>query len=101
MEDAEDKPSDFEYDLSKDAANQLKHGVAFIDAERAFADPRRLIVQDVKHSAEEQRYYCFGLVQGEVMTVRFTYRGNRIRIFGAGYWRDGKRRYEKERPNQA
>jgi uncharacterized DUF497 family protein len=76
----------------------VKHGVAFVDAERAFADPHRLFVADHKHSGEERRYYCFGLVEGEVMTVRFTYRGSRIRIFGAGYWRDGKKRYEKERP---
>jgi hypothetical protein len=31
-----------------------------------------------------------------VLTVRFTYRGGVIRIFGAGYWRKGKRIYEQE-----
>lgn len=31
------------------------------------------------------------------MTVRFTYRERRIRIFGAGYWRKGKRIYEKNK----
>jgi hypothetical protein len=31
-----------------------------------------------------------------VMTVRFTWRGSRIRIFGAGYWRKGKRLYEQQ-----
>ena len=30
------------------------------------------------------------------MTVRFTYRGDVIRIFGAGYWRRGKAIYERE-----
>lgn len=30
------------------------------------------------------------------MTVRFTYRGGVIRIFGAGYWRKGKQIYERE-----
>jgi predicted DNA binding CopG/RHH family protein len=30
------------------------------------------------------------------MTVRFTYRKNRIRIIGAGYWRKGKDIYERE-----
>ncbi len=29
------------------------------------------------------------------MTVRFTYRENVIRIIGAGYWRRGKKIYEK------
>ena len=28
--------------------------------------------------------------------VRFTYRGETIRIIGAGYWRKGRRLYEKE-----
>jgi hypothetical protein len=31
-----------------------------------------------------------------VLTVRFTYREEVIRIFGAGYWRKGKRIYEQE-----
>jgi hypothetical protein len=30
------------------------------------------------------------------MTVRFTYRAGVIRIFGAGYWRKGKKIYERE-----
>jgi len=30
------------------------------------------------------------------MTVRFTYRRNKIRIFGTGYWRKGKKIYERK-----
>jgi hypothetical protein len=30
------------------------------------------------------------------MTVRFTYGKSKIRIIGAGYWRKGKKIYEKE-----
>ena len=44
----------------------------------------------------ERRYFCFGLVDGGVMTVRFTWRGDVIRIFGAGYWRKGRRIYEEQ-----
>ncbi len=43
----------------------------------------------------EIRYYCFGEVDGAIMTVRFTYRNQWIRIFGAGYWREGRKIYEK------
>ena len=32
----------------------------------------------------------------EIMTVRFAYRDGKIRIFGAAFWRKGKKRYEKE-----
>jgi uncharacterized DUF497 family protein len=87
------RPS-FEWDPAKDAENRRKHGVAFVDAQLAFLDPGRLISRDNSHSQSEQRYYCFGRVSNGVMTVRFTHRGDVIRIIGAGYWRRGKRVYE-------
>ena len=90
-----DRPS-FEWDAAKDRANRLKHGVGFVVAQYAFLDPRRVIAEDLDHSGTEQRYFCFGMVDGGVMTVRFTYRDGRIRIFGAGYWRKGKQIYEQQ-----
>jgi uncharacterized protein len=86
----------FEWDPVKDRANRAKHSVPFSLAQRAFFDPRRVIAEDLSHSAAEQRYYCFGRVGGGIMTVRFTWRAGRIRIFGAGYWRKGKTIYEQQ-----
>jgi uncharacterized DUF497 family protein len=86
----------FDWDASKDSENQTKHGVPFVLAQHAFADPRRVIAEDTSHSARERRYFCFGRVAGGVLTVRFTYRSGVIRIFGAGYWRKGKVIYERE-----
>ena len=86
----------FEWDDAKDLANQAKHGLSFSQAQYAFADPNRIIARDLEHSDEEERFYCFGKVDGGVATVRFTYRNKVIRIFGAGYWRKGKRIYERE-----
>jgi uncharacterized DUF497 family protein len=86
----------FEGGPDKDITNQERHGVSFSLAQFAFADPRRVIAQDVSHSETENRYYCFGWVGGEILTVRFTHRDDVIRIFGAGYWRKGKRVYERE-----
>ena len=86
----------FEWDPNKDLENQQKHGVTFTKAQYAFADPHRIIAEDVAHSDQEQRYYCFGKVGGGVLTVRFTYREGVIRIIGAGYWRKGKVTYEQE-----
>ena len=86
----------FEWDPDKDIANQERHGVSFGLAQFAFADPRRVIAQDMSHSKTESRYYCFGWVGGGILTVRFTHRDDVIRIFGAGYWRKGKRVYERE-----
>jgi uncharacterized DUF497 family protein len=90
-----DVPS-FDWDPVKDRINRTKHGISFERAQHAFFDPRRVIAEDLDHSAAERRYFCFGVVDGGVMTVRFTYRGGRIRIFGAGYWRKGKRIYEQQ-----
>jgi len=86
----------FEWDANKDLENRDKHGVSFAKAEYAFADPRRVIAEDLSHSGREKRYYCFGKVGGGILTVRFTYRAGVIRIFGAGYWRKGKAIYERE-----
>jgi uncharacterized protein len=86
----------FEWDSEKDALNQEKHGVSFAVAQYAFADLRRVIAKDGTHSLTEERFYCFGEVDGGVLTVRFTYRANTIRIIGAGYWRKGKAIYEDE-----
>jgi hypothetical protein len=62
----------------------------------AFGDPYRVIAEDVSHSHTERRYYCIGKIGDGILTVRFTYRKNSIRIIGAGYWRKGKGIYEKE-----
>jgi uncharacterized protein len=86
----------FEWDSSKDQDNQEKHGVPFAVAQFAFADSRRVIAQDLSHSSSEKRYYCFGQVGDGILTVRFTYRNDVVRIYGAGYWRKGKRIYERE-----
>lgn len=68
--------------------------MAFSLAQYAFVDPHRIIAEDLAHSEGEQRYFCFGKVEGGILTVRFTHRGGVIRIFGAGYWRKGKAIYE-------
>jgi uncharacterized DUF497 family protein len=86
----------FDWDTDKDAENQRKHGVSFSRAQYAFADLRRVIAKDEAHSQTEERFYCFGEVDGGVLTVRFTYRASVIRIIGAGYWRKGKAIYERK-----
>jgi len=89
--------SNFEWDEAKNLKNEQKHGVSFYEAQFAFLDEYRVITEDLAHSQEEKRYYCFGLNQKRtgVLTVRFTYRSEHIRIFGAGYWRKGKKIYEQ------
>lgn len=54
-----DEPS-FEWDEEKDFENQQKHGVSFYEAQFAFLDSNRLIAEDLEHSQNEKRYFCFG-----------------------------------------
>jgi len=86
----------FDWDNEKDRENQHKHGVSFALAQRAFLDPKRVIAEDINHSSEEDRFYCIGRVDEGIITVRFTFRNDIIRIIGAGYWRKGKKIYEKD-----
>lgn len=86
----------FEWDSAKDSENQRKHGVSFALAREAFLDADRVIAEDAAHSQHEARYFCIGRVDEGVLTVRFTWRDERIRIIGAGYWRKGRDIYARE-----
>ena len=87
----------FAWDEAKNLINQEKHHVSFEYAQRVFDDPKRVIVQDLAHEhGQEERFFCLGKVEGSILTVRFSYRDGQIRIYGAGFWRKGKKRYEQE-----
>ncbi len=85
----------FEWDEEKDAINQERHGVAFVDAQEAFFDGKRIIAQDEAHSEDEPRFFCIGKTGKGILTVRFTIRGRNVRIIGAGNWRKWSKFYEK------
>ena len=87
----------FVWNTEKERTNIAKHGVDFSLASRTFLDPRRKIFVNAKHSETEDRFFCIGSIDGKILTVRFVYRGEKIRIFGAGDWRGGKKRYESEK----
>ena len=86
----------FEWDPEKDFENRLKHGVSFVEAQYAFEDPNKIIHRDKTHSIHEERHFCIGKYEQIILTVRFTYRKNKIRIIGAGAWRRGKKLYEQK-----
>lgn len=87
---------DFSWNSYKEVQNTRKHGVDFYTAAQAFTDLQRKIYIDEKHSTNEPRYFCIGKVKDKIITVRFTYREKSIRIYGAGYWRQGRRYYEEK-----
>jgi uncharacterized DUF497 family protein len=85
----------FEWDESKNQENIEKHHVSFEKAQEAFFDRKRLIIKDEKHSKSEERFFCIGNDGDGILTVRFTMRNDNIRIIGAGYWREGRQKYEE------
>ena len=86
----------FEWDEDKNTENLWKHNLSFEEAQEVFFDKKRIIIPDDTHSIDEKRFFCIGNTGFGIATVRFTTRNNTIRIFGAGYWRKEKKRYEKE-----
>ncbi len=47
----------FEWDENKNSENKAKHKVSFEKAQDAFFDVNRIILEDVKHSVSEKRYF--------------------------------------------
>ena len=89
--------SSFEWDEAKNKENAKKHGVSFEEAQLAFKDPYGITYEDITHSTKkEHRFFFLGKIGNKVCTIRFTYRTNKIRIFGAGYWRKEQKIYENE-----
>lgn len=139
----------FEWDEEKNRINIEKHQVSFYKAQEVFYDLNRIILKDIEHSNNEDRFFCLGKVEQHILTVRFTIRGYSrsfalsifsgsihqilsylsrsylwlpangfvilititpsfkpisstakllysIRILGAGYWRKGRKIYDKE-----
>ncbi|TIQ37380.1 MAG: BrnT family toxin [Mesorhizobium sp.] len=74
---------EFEWDGDKAASNLAKHGVAFSDAKRLFDDIHGLHYADRSMDYEEERFIGIGMINGVVLTVVYTERGDRIRLISA------------------
>lgn len=79
----------------RELRNISEYGVSFVQACAAFDDPHRIILPDVKHSAQEERFFCLGKTGDDIITVRYTMRDGKHRIFGAARWRKGRKIYEE------
>jgi uncharacterized DUF497 family protein len=74
----------FEWDPRKAAANLRTHHISFEEARTAFADPLGRIVDDPRHSADEEREALIGATErGRLVAVMFTERADTIRIISA------------------
>ena len=73
----------FEWDPAKAAENLRKHLVTFHDARRVFDDIHAFYRADRDSGHGEQRGVVAGMVNGVVLTVVFTERGDVTRIISA------------------
>jgi uncharacterized DUF497 family protein len=75
---------DFEWDEEKAKANLKKHKVSFDEATTVFSDPFSIMVFDLDHSSDEDRYITIGSSnRRRLLMVAHTERSNRIRIISA------------------
>lgn len=87
---------EFEWDPAKEFKNLAKHNVDFSTVSAVFDDPKRLLAPNRGRSSIESRFHCIGFDGHAVLTVTFTLRAGLIRVISAGYFRKGKKLYEKQ-----
>jgi len=86
---------DFEWDSAKELANRTKHGLDFRTAAKVFLDPYVIEFDDLD-AAGELRFNAIGLVDGRMLFVSYTMRGDVVRIISArGADSHEKRKYHE------
>ena len=73
----------FEWDDKKAKENLVKHKVAFDFAVRVFDDEYHITWLDNRFKYEEERFITLGLIDGRLLTVAHTQRGESIRLISA------------------
>ncbi|TXL71121.1 BrnT family toxin [Vineibacter terrae] len=73
----------FEWDDGKAAENEAKHGVTFDMAREVFQDSFAIDIDDRSSAYGEDRFLIIGTVDGRLLTVAYTMRGETIRIISA------------------
>ena len=66
---------EFQYDESKNIANQKKHKISFKEAKTIFYDDNARLIHDPDHSDSEDRYILLGMSSTlKILIVTHTYR---------------------------
>jgi hypothetical protein len=73
----------FEWSDAKARANLIDHKVSFEVAKLVFDDSRSLEEIDDRCDYGEDRFNVIGMAKGDILTVTYTDRGERIRIISA------------------
>lgn len=74
----------FEWNQDKAIGNIKKHGVSFDEAITVFWDEYALLINDIEHSEDENRFVLLGISEKlRILVVIHCERGENIRIISA------------------
>ena len=74
----------FEWDEGNLTKNWDSHQVSSSECEELFLNVPLVLADDIRHSANEARYYALGQTNsGRLLFVAFTVRGTHIRVISA------------------
>ncbi len=76
----------FDWDAGNERKSTEKHGVSQFEAEQVFFNEPLLVMEDVKHSQNEDRYHALGKTdETRLLHITFTLRsaGSLIRVISA------------------
>ena len=74
---------EFEWDELKSEACFVSRKFDFEFACRAFADPNRLVLRDLREDYGEPRFELSGAIDGRLYVVVFTWRAGKVRMISA------------------
>lgn len=72
---------EFEFDVFKSAANKVKHGIDFVEAQALWLDQD--FVEVPGQSENEERWIVIGMIAGRHWTAVVTIREQRVRLISA------------------
>ena len=92
------KITGFEWDRGNIDKSYQKHRITPNEAEEVFLDEDILLLEDIKHSRQEERFEAIGkTIKGMILFLAFTIRRNKIRIISARATNKKERRqYEQK-----
>jgi uncharacterized DUF497 family protein len=74
----------FVWDKDKERSNVAKHGISFRSAASVFSDCYGILISDVDHSENEERYLLLGMSRyDDLLVVSHCYRNDVIRVISA------------------
>jgi len=91
------KITSFDWDQGNIDKSYLKHGITPNEAEEVFLDDEILLLEDIKHSKQEERFEAIGkIAKGSTLFLAFTVRRDKIRIISARAANKKERRLYEE-----